>query len=281
MIQRKNCIATEAFALALLLSASAAFGASPAAGVVTQASGLVFAQTADGRTKVLAIHSEVVSGDTLVTGESTYAQVTFSDRGTLTLEPATQVAIEAYSFDEAKPAGDRAEFALSRGGVRVASGAIGKRSGARQKLKSEFGTIEGAGATYVVESPGASAVKAAFYAPEPIRLAALSTELAYGTMSDAPFVISQNVPAPGAGGLNPGLYVQVLDGMIHVSNGGGSQNFTAGQFGFTPGFQQPPIILPNNPGLQFTPPPSFSSTTGGTQNGNAGGKPGDVDCIVR
>ena len=62
--------------------------------------------------------------------------------------------------------------------------------------------------------------------------------------------------SPSAGGMNPGLYVQVLDGMISVSNGGGSQNFTAGQFGFTPGFQQPPVILPANPGMQFTPPPS-------------------------
>jgi hypothetical protein len=81
--------------------------------------------------------------------------------------------------------------------------------------------------------------------------------------------------------LNPGLYVQVLDGMINVSNGGGSQNFSAGQFGYTPSFQQPPVILPANPGMQFTPPPSFSSTTGGGQNGNSGGKPGDVDCVVR
>jgi hypothetical protein len=82
---------------------------------------------------------------------------------------------------------------------------------------------------------------------------------------------SRALPACGEGaseppcptpGLNPGLYVQVLDGMINVTNGGGSQNFTAGQFGFTPGFNQPPVILPNNPGLQFTPPPSFSNTGG-------------------
>jgi len=68
--------------------------------------------------------------------------------------------------------------------------------------------------------------------------------------------------------------------MINVTNGGGSQNFTAGQFGFTPGFNQPPVILPNNPGLQFTPPPSFSNT-GGSQNGTVGAKAGNVDCIVR
>jgi filamentous hemagglutinin family protein len=62
-------------------------------------------------------------------------------------------------------------------------------------------------------------------------------------------------------GRSPGLYVQVLDGMIHVTNGGGAQNFSAGQFGFTPSFQQPPVILPTNPGMQFTPPPVFQPNT--------------------
>jgi hypothetical protein len=79
----------------------------------------------------------------------------------------------------------------------------------------------------------------------------------------------------------PGLYVQVLDGMINVSNTGGSQNFSAGQFGFTPSFQTPPVILPQNPGLQFNPPPVFNSSTPGSSTASTGGKPGDVDCIVR
>jgi hypothetical protein len=67
---------------------------------------------------------------------------------------------------------------------------------------------------------------------------------------------------------NPGLYVQVLDGVINVANSGGSQQFAAGQFGFTPGFAQPPIILPSNPGLQFTPPPTFVATV--DPSGNVG-----------
>ena len=93
-------------------------------------------------------------------------------------------------------------------------------------------------------------------------------------------LLAQNTQPGATNGLNPGLYVQVLDGTIHVTNGGGTQNFTAGQFGFTPGFQQPPVILPSNPGMQFTPPPSFSSTTGAS-NGSSAAKPGDVDCQVR
>ena len=81
----------------------------------------------------------------------------------------------------------------------------------------------------------------------------------------------------GSGGLPPGLHVQVIDGLINVSNKGGSQNFAAGQFGFTPNFNQPPVIVPANPGLQFTPPPSFNSAV----QGNTLGKSGSADCEVR
>ncbi len=59
----------------------------------------------------------------------------------------------------------------------------------------------------------------------------------------------------------PGLYVQILDGIIHLNNNDGSQNFAAGQFGYTPNINLPPVILPSNPGIQFTPPPSFTPNT--------------------
>ena len=64
-----------------------------------------------------------------------------------------------------------------------------------------------------------------------------------------------------AGSPAPGLYVQVLDGMINVSNPGGATLFNAGQFGFTPSMTAPPIVLPQNPGLRFTPPPVFQAAT--------------------
>ena len=79
----------------------------------------------------------------------------------------------------------------------------------------------------------------------------------------------------------PGLYVQVLDGIINLSNKGGSLNFSAGQFGFTPSFRQPPIVLPANPGLKFAPPPSFSSPSVSPGNSGASSKPKSVDCEVR
>jgi hypothetical protein len=50
-----------------------------------------------------------------------------------------------------------------------------------------------------------------------------------GVYRNVPLHVAQNTITP-SGGLNPGLYVQVLDGMINVSNGGGTQNFAAGQW---------------------------------------------------
>lgn len=75
----------------------------------------------------------------------------------------------------------------------------------------------------------------------------------------ASYRLRQVPPQLAVPGLNPGLYVQVLDGMVNVTNSAGALSFQAGQFGFVPGFQQPPVVLPNNPGLNFNPPPSFPS----------------------
>ncbi len=88
--------------------------------------------------------------------------------------------------------------------------------------------------------------------------------------------IRGTVLAAGASGPNlpPGLYVQVLDGMVRVSNSGGSQNFTSGQFGFTASFQQPPVVVPANPGMRFTPPPGFSSPAVPASKENGSGKGG-------
>lgn len=76
----------------------------------------------------------------------------------------------------------------------------------------------------------------------------------------------------------PGLYVQVIDGAINMTNKGGTTNFTSGQFGYTPSFTQPPVALPTNPGIPFSAPPSFSGppTSSGAQP-----KSGAVSCIVR
>jgi hypothetical protein len=97
--------------------------------------------------------------------------------------------------------------------------------------------------------------------------------------------LAQNTPPPGAPALGgaraPGLYVQVLDGLIHVTNPSGTSNFSAGQFGFTPSVKQPPVLVPKVPALLFTPPPAFNSSIGPSSNTTGSNKAAAIDCEVR
>ena len=96
-----------------------------------------------------------------------------------------------------------------------------------------------------------------------------------------PTALAAPVAPGGAPVQQPGLYVQVLDGMVALSNPAGVQVFQAGQFGFTPNFQTPPVILPQNPGLKFSPPPVFNTSTGTPPTASSAGKANAVDCEVR
>jgi opacity protein-like surface antigen len=116
-------------------------------------------------------------------------------------------------------------------------------------------------------------------------LAALLSVLA--TPSMAQITVPQTPGASGASGapggttLPPGLYVQVIDGVINVSNKGGTTSFSAGQFGYTANVATPPVMVPKNPGMTFTPPPAFNSSTPGTNTSSAPAKSNSVDCEVR
>ena len=110
-------------------------------------------------------------------------------------------------------------------------------------------------------------------------LAALLSVLA--TPSMAQTAVLQTPNAPGAATLPPGLYVQVIDGVINVSNKGGTTSFSAGQFGYTANVAAPPVMVPKNLGMTFTPPPAFNSSTPGTNTSSAPAKSNSVDCEVR
>jgi len=287
MSLRKKCIAIEAAAMLLVAAlVMVAAAAAPPAGRVTQATGPLFAQAGDGRLRVLAPDSVVEAGYTLVSGSDTYAQVRFADHGVVTLRPSTQVSIDAFSFDEGRPADGRTELTLVEGAMRVESGGAGRH---RYIVKSPAGSLDTLGATVIVEHvPPAGPVAAR----APIQVAAADTVLLAGIVlsdapagylpraAEAPMRLAQSTASPVPGAKPPGLYIQVLDGVINLTNGGGSQNFSAGQFGLVPSFKQPPVVLPANPGIQFTPPPSFTALSG-PKGGGSPVKPGSVDCEVR
>lgn len=304
MKSRLNCTAINSWFALLLLLVGMQAHAAQVAGTVTDLSGPLLAKKSDGTVKVLAQKSQVEQGDLLVTEKDTYARIKFLDNSEVTLKPQTQFRIERFSYEEDKPQNDNLFFSLLRGGLRAVSGTVGKRNRERTGLSTPAATIGIRGTIYVAEyiAPGDADVAAWGRTA----IAAASTGLqAYGrggsgnaTMVDAAtgsvlpemlparpaadLLLAQGVMPQGEGARAPGLYVQVLDGMIQLSNQGGAQNFAAGQFGYTASMVRPPVVVPANPGIQFNPPPAFSSTSG-TPGGSGGGRVGitEVNCEVR
>ena len=244
----KRRIAIKALAGVLLAGSGAMAWAAQVAGTIVNLSGPLMVRKADGSMKVLGVKSEVEQGDTLVSEKNTYAQIRFIDNSEITLRPGTTFKIEAFAYESGKPEADSASFSLLQGGLRSLTGLLGKRNKEKFQLKTPTATIGIRGTTFVAQ----------YVQP----------------------TTTTRSPQPGA--LLSGLHVFVIDGAIMLTNSGGSMNFSAGQFGFTPTMQQPPVMVPNNPALKFTPPPVFSMSTlpqAQTQTGMT--KPQTVDCEVR
>jgi hypothetical protein len=238
-------LACAALACLALLGCGSAWAAQ-VVGTVVNLSGPLMDRKADGTVKVLAVKSEIESGDTLVTEKNTYAQIRFIDNGEITLRPGTTFKVEQFAYESGKPEADSASFSLVKGGLRSITGLLGKRNKEKFQLKTPAATIGIRGTTFIAQW------------------------------------VEPPLPAARAPDLAPGLHVAVLDGMIVVTNAGGALDFPAGQFGHVPNVNVPPIVVPQNPGLQFTPPPAFGSGVGGplASQGPAAQQNG-VDCIVR
>ena len=102
-------------------------GAFAASGQVQHLSGTLSSQRADGSVRILSQKSEVNPGDVLTTQRDSYVQINFTDGSSMTMRPNTQMKIETYQFDEAKPQEDNALFRLIKGGLRTVTGLVGKR----------------------------------------------------------------------------------------------------------------------------------------------------------
>lgn len=294
MSPSRNCTATKLASLLLLgLFALVGQAWAQAAGQVVNLSGPLFSVKGDGAKRVMSVGSAIEQGDTLVTEEKTYARVKFSDASEVTLKPNTQFKVENYAFNQAEPAKDNAVFSLFKGALRTVTGLVGKRSNQdAYRMSTPTATIGIRGTQYIAEYvPEEEAPTAVSRVPYAVPLLASANLEWQETRSDVtgglfdlePLLLAQNTPTSpgGGGGLAPGLYVHVIDGLINLTNKGGSQNFAAGQFGYTSSFQQPPVVVPKNPGIQFTPPPSFSSSGGSPGGSGQSGKPKTVDCEVR
>ncbi len=284
MNAQPKCIAIELMlAVSLLLTFPTVQAQSTAASIL-QASGVLLAKSPQGAVKVLKPRSSVAVGDTLISQAKTYVQVKLVDESRLILLPGTTLTIEAMRIEGAGTAADTWRFHLAQGGVRLSASASAKASKHKVVMTSPAGKIDMEGASalvqYQTESATAAASRRAWLMASSAALeggAATVDGPTHIPLAIRPLQLAQNANLP-SNGLTPGLYVQVLDGMIHLTNSGGAQNFAAGQFGYVATMSQPPVILPANPGIQFSPPPSFSSSTA---TSGIASKSSSVNCEVR
>lgn len=203
-------------------------------GTVTHLSGVLSAKKPDGTIRVLAERSEVGTGDVLTTEANTYANVRFSDGGQMTLKPTSSVKIEKFAYQKDQPQQDSFVVNLLQGGLRLVTGVVGNRNRNKFQIGTQTATIGIRGTTFLVED-------------------CLSG--------------GEGCP-PGA---EPGIYVGVTNGAVELSNSAGRLQIRAGQFSRVTANAPPRAVA--NPGLNFSPPPSFLRTA------SAGPKP--TECVVR
>jgi hypothetical protein len=243
-------------------------------GTVTQLSGFVMALKASGALKVLAPQSVLESGDTLVSEDNTYVRIGLADGRQAVLGPRTRLTIASATT-----------LSLATGQLQVL--ATAQPGSGRLSIDAGETTVDAGAASFNLFYRPDPAIAIAQRAYARASLAALGTSVQSDAANALPVwekVAQGPVPPTPAGVLPPGLYVQVLDGMVSVNNRGGTSNFSAGQFGYTASFTSPPVVVPTNPGMKFTPPPVFSSSApsaGGSGSANGSGKSSAVDCEVR
>ncbi len=218
---------------------------------VTHLSGTLIAKRADGTTKLLSVKSEIQEGDTLTTEKDTYARMKFTDGGEIVLRPGSQLKVNAYSFEQAKPEADNVFMSMLKGGMRVVTGLVGKRN----HNAVSFGTV-----TATIGIRGT-------------HFGALLCQSEGGGGNDCADVATVSGKPP-----EDGLHVDVADGAIVLKNSGGELLISSGQFGFVQSALLAPIIVPPTQGIQVTMPTSIS------QNSAAGrgvGKSKENECKVQ
>ena len=222
-----------------LVGLSLAVGLIGAAGAqvvasVTHLSGVLIARHPDGTTKLMSVKSDVSKGDTLITEKSTFARLKFNDASEIVLRPGSELRVDQFNYDEAKPEADSLVVNMLKGGMRAVSGLIGKRSRSAVQYTTPTATIG-------------------------IR----------GTHFGAIFCNADCGDIPTVGGTAPpdGLHVDVAQGAVDVTNGAGAVRVNTGEFSFVKAQNSLPILVSPERGVQVTMPPAISQN----KNKNIGG----------
>jgi len=199
-----------------------------AIGTITHLGGIIRVTRADGTSKLLSVKSEIQEGDTLKTEKDTFARIKFVDGGEVVLRPETVLKVDEYRYKPVPDAShkDSILFNLVKGGVRSATGLLGKRSPDAFQMKTENATIGIRGTNF----------------------GALLCNSDCG-----------NIPTISGRPPENGLHTDTASGKTLISNAAGSVEVPAGSFSYTANRTTAPKLVPPSQGVQVIMPPSISS----------------------
>lgn len=239
--------------LALLVSGLLSPAAWAGVGVVTHVSGVLVAHRASGQTQILAPQSEVEQGDTLASEANTFARIRFNDGGNLLVRPNSRINVASYRFDKDKPDQDAVNLNLVKGGLRVITGVVGKRSMDKHLTTTATATIGIRGTHY-----GLQACQSDISRPNDC----------------------EGLTSLHGRPLDLGLHIDVLSGAVVAENQGGTQVIGSGQFGYVRDAQTKPELVPNEQGFRAGIPPSMTSS-GASAGTTVGLESNDNICIIK
>jgi hypothetical protein len=196
---RYHCAMRTTFlsSAAILFAVLAALTALPAKALV----GMVL--TVEGQVNVISGKQEcglrygldLDEGDTVRTGEKSWAVLSLLDGAKITVRPSTEVRIEVYRFADIKDAPrNYATLALTRGSLRIITGAIAKGLNTGYRVRTPEATLE-----------------------------------MHGTDHDITHVVSQFTPVGDAA---PGTYGKTYAGEAVIRNSSGDLTLRDGQAAF-------------------------------------------------
>ena len=210
----------------VLLALLASIGSAWAQGTITHLSGPISVIKADGSRVEGASGLSLAVGDTVLSGAAGFARIEMTDKAELVVRPNTQLKIERYTFEVDRPNADDSVLSVLKGGLRTVTGLIGKRGKQdAYQLKTTTATIGIRGTQF------------------DMRLCAGDC----GALADGTYVKTTRGSVILSSLAAPNLPESVaIPGLI----------LTAGQVGFVPPIDAP-VLLPRDPGIGFTPPPSI------------------------
>lgn len=215
------------------------------AGTVTHLAGTLSVQTQQGQKRLLGVNSSVENGDLLTTEEGTYARIKFADGAEVVMRPSSQMRVDSFAYNAAKPEGGNFVLSMLRGGLRAITGLIGKTRPENVKFNTNTATIG-------------------------IRGTHFGALLCQGDCG--------NLTSGGGQPLQNGLHVDVADGAIVVSNRAGEALIGAGQFGFVRDSGVAPQLVPPSGGIRIGIPSGIARNDAAGRS--VGGK-GDAECLAQ